>query len=370
MNLREGKIGILETISVICISVCVSELFTVNSQKAYSNGNSLYISIPISILISAIVFILSLEVKKKTGRNNLFEFLEYGLGSVIGRLFSGVIVAFILFGCALPFSELISTIYRFIFPESEYIFILLFVVPAVLYVAFKGFECIGRTAKVFSTLIIVSVVLSIILSAKNYNIYRLYPIVGDGALSVIGNSFKKITFALPSFIMISILFNSQQGIKSSRKSAIISMIISVIICFVVQICLGMLFTYKDLSEMIAPLYKEDMLQVQENYMLRLDKINLFIWLIACIVAVGFNIYGASYLYAQKYSMQDIRPVVIAMCALVTTLSMINYYNVDLIVSIRNIYEEYGYILIMLTIILPLLLCLLKYLRQERKSKVI
>ena len=49
MNLREGRIGTRETINVIGIALLINGMFSIDSAKAYANGNSTFISLPLAL---------------------------------------------------------------------------------------------------------------------------------------------------------------------------------------------------------------------------------------------------------------------------------------------------------------------------------
>ena len=51
MNLREGRIGTRETINVIGIALLINGMFSIDSAKAYANGNSTFISLPLALAL-------------------------------------------------------------------------------------------------------------------------------------------------------------------------------------------------------------------------------------------------------------------------------------------------------------------------------
>ena len=58
MNLREGRIGTRETINVIGIALLINGMFSIDSAKAYANGNSTFISLPLALRCRARRFYL------------------------------------------------------------------------------------------------------------------------------------------------------------------------------------------------------------------------------------------------------------------------------------------------------------------------
>ena len=58
MNLREGKIGKQEGISLAAIAMCIGGLFTLDPEYTYSMGNASYITLPAAAVISLLLFLL------------------------------------------------------------------------------------------------------------------------------------------------------------------------------------------------------------------------------------------------------------------------------------------------------------------------
>ena len=62
MRLNEGKIGKQESVSLIAIAMVAATTYLLDSEKAYSKGNSTFISLVLSIVISAAAFMLVCSV--------------------------------------------------------------------------------------------------------------------------------------------------------------------------------------------------------------------------------------------------------------------------------------------------------------------
>lgn len=58
MNLREGRIGVREGISIAAIAMCTSGLLTFDTKNTYACGNAAYITLPVGGII-ALVFLSS-----------------------------------------------------------------------------------------------------------------------------------------------------------------------------------------------------------------------------------------------------------------------------------------------------------------------
>ena len=76
MNLREGRMGMLEGISLAAISMCITSLFTLDSESTYSGGNDTYITLPLAAFVALLLFCLITEVMKRNGYDNFSDMLN------------------------------------------------------------------------------------------------------------------------------------------------------------------------------------------------------------------------------------------------------------------------------------------------------
>ena len=81
MNLREGKIGRQEGISLAAIAMCIGGLFTLDPEYTYSMGNASYITLPAAAVISLLLFLLIGVCMKRGDHETLYCMIKDGCGS-------------------------------------------------------------------------------------------------------------------------------------------------------------------------------------------------------------------------------------------------------------------------------------------------
>lgn len=67
MNLREGRIGVREGISIAAIAMCTSGLFTFDTKNTCACGSAAYITLPAGGIIAIVFFIIVLAAMRRSG---------------------------------------------------------------------------------------------------------------------------------------------------------------------------------------------------------------------------------------------------------------------------------------------------------------
>lgn len=342
MNLREGKIGKQETICALAISLCVSGLFSIESDDAYTHGNSTYISIPLALLISAGVFLLAAAAIKKSGSQDLIRLFRYGAGKVMGSVLSVVFVFMLMVSAAVPITRFFDIIHNLYYVESNFFSLGIYVLPVLLIFGCLGFESIARAAKIFTFLVIFAHLALLLYASKTFDVLNLAPFVGDGLEHMGRYAFTGNIFFLPAMLAILCLTRGTQGLKNARTSGMWAAIASLIVCGATQLIIGIVYPYSDLAGIHTPLFNLNSISMDSNPMTRLDIITIFIWLLGAISAASFYTYSASYVYARTFDQRDIRPTVCAFATVTLCIIVASHLGEFSLATILVPLREYGF----------------------------
>ena len=179
MNLREGRIGVREGISIAAIAMCTSGLLTFDTKNTYACGNAAYITLPVGGIIALVFFIIVLAAMRRSGAKNLSELILSAFGGTIGTAVTLVLMLCLLAAAYSPLSGFIQVLHGLFFNGIGYGKLAMYVLPTVLFVAWLGFETIGRTAKCFALLLLIVLAVSILTASSEFETYRLYPFPGS-----------------------------------------------------------------------------------------------------------------------------------------------------------------------------------------------
>lgn len=321
MNLREGRIGIQEGVCLCVTAMCISGLFTLDPYKTYSKGNTGYITLPLAIFASLIIFLIAMAVMKRTNMDNLSDMVEVALGRGGAGIASTILLMSFILAAYVPLASFTQAMHALFYNGVEYGKLLLFIIPSVVIMAWLGFEAIGRVAKCFSWILIAVTALSLIGASSEFEVYRLYPLMAGGLKHNSKLVICQTTVFLPAMAATLITMKGLNGINSAKRIGIRSAVIAMIICLVVQLAEGLTFEYIELSELFMPLYKINHLNLAENRLLRVDKIAQMVWLNGCILSASFYLYAGSAAFCRGFGIKDIRPS-LAAAAVITVAAIL------------------------------------------------
>ena len=324
MKLKLGKSGILEGICAAAIAMCANGMFDVDAGYAYEKGNTTYISIPLSALSAALVFILAAKIMKEHGIKSLCSLFQFAFGKVLAVAASVLICASLIFCAAEPLANLTQVLDGAVYEGVEYPALLAFILPVTIFIAFKGMETIARTAKVFAALLVLSVAAAFVLSLPGQQSYRLYPLPGDSAGHFVRFTLSQWICFLPPLAVLLIAAPGLHGTEHAEKIGISSAVITAIICFAAQFMLARLYSYKALGSLFVPLCRVRYLSLERSYAMWLDKLLIMAWLIGCMVSSAYCIYGAALIYANAFGQGDVGPAVIFVSLAVCTCVLLEF----------------------------------------------
>ena len=352
--------GVQEGVSLASISMITNALFTVDYDSCCRNGNSTYIPFPLAALISLAFFLLAASVIKKSGAEDLPEFLILAFGRP-GAAIAGILLSFCLVWAAfLPLSRCVQAMHGLLYEGVSYLKLTMFILPVVLVLSLMGFETIGRTAKCFSILLLVIFFAVVLSAASGFETYRLYPFLGNGLNEITTQSFTQSFAFLPALLCLLVMSGGLNGIKSAEKTGIIAALVSAAICFIAQFTLGLVYTYTELRELFIPLYRLNHMNILENSLMRLDKLSHMAWLNGSMIGGAFYIYSASVLFSRVFGLQDIRPAVNTNIMAVLILILMkfggSFYKIAPLLTAMN---DYGFLIIAVILAAAMLFLLIR-----------
>ncbi|MDL2257645.1 spore germination protein [Eubacteriales bacterium OttesenSCG-928-K08] len=352
MNLKQGRIGYQEALSVVTIASVVSAVFTTDSEKLYAKGNSAWLSMLISAFIALIVFELVVYAMRVSKTQSLYAFLCYGLGKQLAAAVA-LLVSGMLLCCAVSLlARFTLMVGRFVFPQAGEKTILLYFMLAVLVLVYLGWEGVARTARLFLWLLVAALVGALALASYGYELHRLAPFLGDGFSSMLQNAASEVLLFLPAMVGMLIVTRGVHGMKTAGRTGYMAGLIGGIIAALCQFCVGMTYSYQDLAQMHSPMFRLTMGFKSAGYFPRLDTLLLFGWVMSAVLAACYYVYTASLMYANVFAQEDIRPNLAAFTALAGGLALLSHSGVAWLKAALDFIGRQGYALLAA----PLVLC--------------
>ena len=364
MRLRQGKIGIAEGCAVCVISLFVNGVFALDPGTAYEGGNSAYLSVPLSVLLSLMLAAFALLAMERAGEGSLDSLIGRSFGRIPGALLSVILALSFVLSAAKPLEGFVEVLHRLVYDGVSYTSILLFLFPAIVVIAWKGFESIGRIALIFFGLIFVSAAVAVISASPEFSSDRLFPL--PSTESFLGlTRYEGLYLLTPS---AALLVNSRGlgGVGTTRRILAISSVTAALVIGLTQLALALIYPYRVLSGILMPLYRINFLSLSQSYLLRLDKLFIMIWLAGCAISSAYLIYSAALLTSRSFGAKDVTPAVLTLSFVLCALVFIGFEKeYAAVVKLGELTGRWGFLLPAL----PLALVSLTGIIKKRKIEL-
>lgn len=367
MNLKEGRIGRQESVAMCAMAMTVSGIFTIVPQDAYGGGNSTFISLPIGIIISLLIFLLAVKAIKSSQSRHLSEMFEFGLGFG-GRIIDALVILSLIGVAYLQLSHFTTLLHGFIYEGNDYFNITIFMLVVVALLACMGLESISRTSLCFAVLLAISALTGCFIASSGFEVHRLYPFVGDGVGHMLEYSISRTWFFLPGLLTLLIACKGVHGVNMAKKSGLASAAVALVICAIIQLSISLVFSYEELSGIFSPFYQLNQGLDENNYFLRMDRVGIFIWLIATMISSALYVYVAALTYTRAFRQSDIRPAASSLGLAVIFLVLLEKKGLGApLTSFAHTLTRYGYIGLTPMIIIASIAAIIRAaVKQKRK----
>ena len=270
--------------AALALSLGVFGVFSVDGS-VYAGFVPTYITVPAALVLSSLpaLAVQAVLSRHKTAQNEkLFSSIFPKINSMF---FALILSAALILSSAKPLSVFTEVLHKLVFDGVDVKLILAFVFPVVAYIAYKGADCASNTAIILALPLLLSLVLSIALSAESFDISRLYPFPGAS----LEDSARHILSSSASFIpvMAGTVIISSGSDSSGQASVSRALLIALPATAVSLLSIRLVYPAPLLVDMTMPLYRIGFLDPWPSYLLRLDKPFIMLWLIGCLTATAF-----------------------------------------------------------------------------------
>ncbi len=349
------------------VSLCVNGIFAADPAFAYTGGNRVYVSEPLSLLASLPVLLITVSAMKKTGSEDLAALFRRA-GRGFSLLLALPVCASLLICAALPLFEIAQVLERQVYDGAGFLSILAFIIPVTAYIALKGAECVGRTAKCIVLLLAGALAVSVASAVRGFDASRLFPAPYGSAAALPAAWSHAFTF-IPPLLALTVFGTALQGADYVRYSGVRAAIIAAFVCFAAQLAVSLCFTDDALEGLLAPIFRMGMLTPKQSFILRLDKLFIMIWLMGAMVSGAYCIYACSLLITKTAGLKSVVPASAADCVIVFALLLAGVETRQPALDrARRMLSEYGAAAVLLPLLTALSAALAGERRRERKRR--
>jgi len=358
--IEEGKFGVQETVWLMVSTIVTKVFYTSPAQVASLVGNVGWYMTLISTATAILGFTFIYLLLKRFPGWDIATIMKDTLGGFFGFVFSIALALYLLFLATNTLSEFTEVAKAYVFLLTPSSFIIGIFVVGILVMCILGLETQARFAKLAAYTMLTGFVLVLILGTENYDINRLFPILGYGADKILITGLARSS-VYGEIVILAVIAPSLQGTYFVKKAGYISLILSGLLISLSVLAYSLSFPYYVAQEIVAPMYEMAELIDYGRFVQRVEPIFLFIWFFSSFISITALFYCFVSLYCKIFRIQDIRPIALG-SALILFVSAL--FNMDLGVGavqrIQNI-RQYGWIP---PFILPLIALIVGMLRKR------
>lgn len=364
MRLNEGRVGVTGAAALTSAAMITNGLFALDPEFAYAKGNSAYLALPLSALVSLVIVLLLLGSMKRAGSKDLAEHLQNRFGRM-GALIAAIpIIAALVICAAEPMTAFMRVLHRLVYDGVSFYAILFFIFPITVCAAWKGLETLTRTAIILLSVMLVSFAAACLAAIPDFRAYRLYPIIGDGIRHFIYLSAAETLAFLTPLTAAAIHMQGMHGARSAQKVVLIASIASALVMGSVELAVSAIYPYKVLSGLLMPLYRINFLSLSQSYLIRLDKLYITVWLGVCVLSSAYMTNSAAHLFARSFRLRDVTPAVASFSLILLSVLLISVTaRYGFLSGIHNALVRFGWLGIFVPVVAAIVFRPLKFRRK-------
>ncbi|NJD02580.1 MAG: spore gernimation protein [Ruminiclostridium sp.] len=358
--IKEGKFGVTEAVSMVTITISSKALFTTPATFASSVGTAGWYMTFISAAVGIAGFTFVYFLLKRFPGKDIVEIFEITLGRFAGSVFSVLIAYTLLYYATTSLREFMDIYKEYILPLSPPEYLIALFLMGVSILCFYGLESIARFCRLFAYILLFGFAFGIIISAKNFDIYRLFPIWGYGIGKTLFEGIHRSS-SYGEVIILAVIAGSLQGIKNIKKAGYRSLVFTAVLLSISLLASSLTFHYNIKQELASTLYSMTQLIDYGRFFQRLDPIFLFLWNITYLVSITVILYIVISIFCKMSRIQDTRPVILPFIFILFAGAMLPR-DMTQAIGMVEIYREYGW---SAYFVLPLIALIAAGLRKKR-----
>ena len=349
----KNKIGNLEAIALIFTVVINHTILSlskdiVSSTKSAAILNILYIGI-IAIFIGFLIY----KLLKKFPGLDILDISEFLGGKVLKNVIGILFLVYFLFSAAILLNQFSNSLQIIYYPVTNIFFIILLFVIAVSIVCSLNFTSVVKTNLLILPIVIISMIFLFAANSKNFNVQRIYPILGDGFNSTFIAGFGNL-FAFGGLALLYFLPSNLKSSAQFKKITLISIVLSgIYLLLSIATTLLMFDTFVEIDELM-PLYSAVRYIEFGTFFQRLDSVFLLIWIIsfACYLAIIMNFCIS--IFKKLTNIKNTKFIVAPFSLLLLAISLIPT-NIAMSHFFSSTVYKYAFFILVLGISIPVLI---------------
>ncbi|MDD3224419.1 MAG: GerAB/ArcD/ProY family transporter [Clostridium sp.] len=345
----------------IMVPLGTAMLFLINPEAK----QDAWIGMLIYIVPAIILQLVYISLWQKYPEDTIVTYMPQIFGKIIGYVLSILYIIFFVYEAARSVRDFTELILTSIIPKASYFIVLLSIMAIIWYLAFSGLENMFRSINMFLYMGMIFLILEWIFlftTEGTVNLDNIKPILSDGILPVIKESWKLITFPYGETIVIAMFLPCVKETAKVRKMSILSMIFLGILLSVNAIMFLSVLGVELSSNTPFPFLRTiKMMKIGETF----DRVDIFFILIMMIggaIKVSFFMYASMLGTCQLIKIKDTKYLALPFSILIYFASILIAKNYPQHIYIGQTLSL-KYIHLPFEVIIPIIALIIYYIKR-------
>lgn len=357
------KIGKIEAASIIIMITINQIILNLPNTIIINTGSSAWINV-IYISIIAIIFcFLMCKLFKPFPADDVIDISEYLGGKLLKNIMGILYILFFILTSGILLIYFANSLKLIYFENTPIVFLLLLFLAPVAIAGKLGIKSVSQVNLIITPVLLLSMLIILFSTAKNFVAERIYPIMGFGIDRTFIVGLSNI-FAFSGFAYIYFLIPILNHPEEFKKIAVTSIIVSAIYLFLSVICLLMIFPFIPFSDELSSVYLLTRLIEFGTFFQRIDAIFIFIWILSTLSFLTFTSDLITNIFRKLTGTRNNTEMIYSVTAIIFSVALI-FRNITNTNFLQNSILRY-IVIILIFIITPIIL-ILANLKLKRRT---
>ncbi|MGN7387940.1 GerAB/ArcD/ProY family transporter [Sporosarcina sp. SAFN-015] len=316
----DGKIRKRELVGIVIFLFTIQVMDTTPDLLLKYGKNAAWMMPIISFLCMLIPFLILLRIVKRrnTGLTELiFMLMGKRIGSFIMLLFFIIIFSATVINSR-NYTDIFNTMF---YPKTPIPYLYIMLLGASFYIAKRGLENIGRTAWIFTPLLLILMFALIGFVWEEISFIRIFPIAGPGLKTILKESAVHSSIYGESIFLL-VLFRFVKTYKDMRFGSLLGWIISVFTLVVFMIVYVAVFDYPASQNIAYPFQQVNRLATIGTIS-HIESIYLASATVASAIHFSIYLYLSAYFLSKMLHLHEFEQLLLPLTGLVILIGLIS-----------------------------------------------
>lgn len=363
--IKEGRFGAFEATAIIVILMAYKVLLTSARQLIELTATAAWITTIVSSITAFAGFIFIYLLLKKFPNRSIIGIFRDVYGRKLYFIPSLLVYLLYMYNMSITLREFAETLKSYILPRTPIYFIMAIALISAILSVILGLEVIVRMASLITPPLLVGYFLILILSANNYSVYNITPLLGTGIDMVIKHGMLRSSVYGDVF-MLAVIATSMHNLSDIKKAGFLGIPLAGFLVSIGILAYNLATPYYPAAESLAPIIQLARGIEYGRFIQRLEPFSVFLWVLATLIVLGAYIFISLKIYCELFEIKNNKPLTPSVGMIILSLAFIPQNISQVVIGQLLILREYSWIIYFVLPILTLVVSSLK----DRKGEAI